>query len=330
MTARRAALDHVLGLIAGAPWSESLVLRGSMVMPAWVGGRAREPADLDFVVLPELNSPVDPFDPYPYVDRIDVVQQWPEAFDGAARYEIWTDGEEECETRGLRPRTPPDGLRWEMDPDSSGPVPPYDDLLDLVRRRPEVAPGVVLDADNARRDHTWGYAYSGYDTAGVRVLIPWRTEGVPGGEIQLDFALDERLPHPPVWTLVPRGDGGAPSIIRTASRELSLAWKLLWLHADAAAGEGPRCKDLYDAVLLAEDERTLLSPRILRRVLHGSSAGTRADGFGLDSVRFDEADWAAFRADHPGARGTAQGWLHRLTTALTSLSTRPDGASHQT
>lgn len=31
---------------------------------------------------------------------------------------------------------------------------------------------------------------------------------------------------------------------------------LLWLHADSAAGDGPRPKDLYDAVILAEDTRT--------------------------------------------------------------------------
>ncbi|MEU9412696.1 nucleotidyl transferase AbiEii/AbiGii toxin family protein [Streptomyces sp. NPDC048281] len=285
-------------------------------MPAWAGSRAREPADLDFVVLPERNTVVDALDPYPHVERIDVVQQWPEALDGAARYEIWIDGEEEYETRGLRPRTPPDGLHWQTDPDPSDPVPPHDGLLDLVRRRPEAAPGVVLVTDDARQDHTWGYAYSGYDTAGVRILIPFRADGVPGGEVQLDFALDERLPHPPVWTLVPRGDGGAPSIVRTASRELSLAWKLLWLYTDAAAGDRQQCKDLYDAVLLAEDSRTRLSPRLLRRVLRDSPTGAVPDGFTLDSVRFDETDWVRFQADRPNIQGTAQSWLQRLTAAL--------------
>ncbi|MGW0707253.1 nucleotidyl transferase AbiEii/AbiGii toxin family protein [Streptomyces sp. NPDC002643] len=325
--ARRAALDHVLGLIAGAPWSETLVLRGSMVMPAWAGSRARDPADLDFVVVPELNTPVDPLQPYPYVDRVDLVQHWPEALDGAARYEIWSDAEEECETRGLRPRTPPDGLRWDSEPDPADSMPSYDELLELVRRRPEVAPGVVLDPDAARQDRGWGYSYGGDETGGdgaggVRMLIPWRVEGGPGGEVQLDFALDERLPHPPVWNLVPRADGGAPSVVRTASRELSLAWKLLWLYADAASDDGPRCKDLYDAVLLAEDSRTRLSPRLLRKVVRGSLSGTAPDGFSLDAVRCDEADWTAFRADHHTVRGTAKDWLQRLTTALAPAVTR--------
>ncbi|WP_407918217.1 nucleotidyl transferase AbiEii/AbiGii toxin family protein [Kitasatospora sp. NE20-6] len=317
----------MLSLITEAPWSESLILRGSMVMPAWVGSRAREPADLDFMVLPELNTLVDELDPYPHVDRIDVIQQWPEAVDGAARYEIWSDGEEEYETRGLRPRTPPDGLCWELNPDPPDPVPPYDDLLDLVRRKPEAASGVVLDADNARMDRTWGYDYGGDGTAGVRILVPWQAEGVPGGEVQLDFALNERSPCAPVWTLVPRGDGGEPSIIRTAGRELSLAWKLLWLYADAADGGRHQCKDLYDAVLLAEDNRTRLSPQLLRKVVRDSLKGAVPDGFSLDSVQFDEADWVTFQADHPDVQGTAQSWLRRLTVALAVMSAPFDAAT---
>lgn len=39
-----------------------------------------------------------------------------------------------------------------------------------------------------------------------------------------------------------------------------------------------------------------------------------------DSVRFDEADRVAFRADHPGAQGTARDRLHRLTAALAAES----------
>ncbi|MFF5210150.1 nucleotidyl transferase AbiEii/AbiGii toxin family protein [Streptosporangium sp. NPDC000396] len=310
----------MLSLIADAPWSENLMLRGSMVMTAWAGSEAREPADLDFVVLSEPAVPVDSLDPYPYVDRIDVIQQWPEAAAGAARYEIWKDGEEEFETRGLRAIVPPEGFRWDRDPGPADPFPSYDDLLDLVRRQPEAAPGVVLRADSARRDLTWAYAYSGYGAGGLRIIIPWQAEGLPSGEAQLDFALDEKLPQPPVWTMMSRGDGGAPPIVRTASRELSLAWKLLWLHADGAAGGRSQCKDLYDAVLLAEDDRTRLSPQLLRKVLHHSPTSAGTSGFHLNSVRFGEADWAAFRAEHPGVRGTAQDWFHRLVTALTPVS----------
>jgi hypothetical protein len=50
--ARRAALEHVLGVLARSRWAGHLVLRGSVTMAAWVGEAAREPGDLDFVVIP--------------------------------------------------------------------------------------------------------------------------------------------------------------------------------------------------------------------------------------------------------------------------------------
>ncbi|MFZ4160536.1 nucleotidyl transferase AbiEii/AbiGii toxin family protein [Streptomyces griseoincarnatus] len=50
--ARRRALDLVLAAVAGSPWADTLVLRGSVLMAAWFGDAAREPGDLDFVVVP--------------------------------------------------------------------------------------------------------------------------------------------------------------------------------------------------------------------------------------------------------------------------------------
>ncbi|MDG6101848.1 nucleotidyl transferase AbiEii/AbiGii toxin family protein [Dactylosporangium aurantiacum] len=50
--ARRAALEHVLGVLTRSRWAEHLVLRGSVTMAAWVGEAAREPGDLDYVVTP--------------------------------------------------------------------------------------------------------------------------------------------------------------------------------------------------------------------------------------------------------------------------------------
>ncbi|MFE6921125.1 nucleotidyl transferase AbiEii/AbiGii toxin family protein [Nocardia sp. NPDC057663] len=49
--ARRAALDHVLAAVAGTAWAEQLMVRGSVLLRAWYGADAREPGDLDFVVL---------------------------------------------------------------------------------------------------------------------------------------------------------------------------------------------------------------------------------------------------------------------------------------
>ncbi|MGX1567132.1 nucleotidyl transferase AbiEii/AbiGii toxin family protein [Streptomyces sp. NPDC055506] len=50
--ARRRALHLVLDAIAGSEWVDSLVLRGSVLMSVWFGDAAREPGDLDFVVVP--------------------------------------------------------------------------------------------------------------------------------------------------------------------------------------------------------------------------------------------------------------------------------------
>lgn len=51
--ARRAAIDAVLAAVAASPYADSLVLRGSILLRAWYGQEAREPGDLDFVVVPE-------------------------------------------------------------------------------------------------------------------------------------------------------------------------------------------------------------------------------------------------------------------------------------
>ncbi|MEV7078133.1 nucleotidyl transferase AbiEii/AbiGii toxin family protein [Streptomyces sp. NPDC093516] len=50
--ARRQALELVLAAVAGSPWVDALVLRGSVLMSVWFGQAAREPGDLDFVVVP--------------------------------------------------------------------------------------------------------------------------------------------------------------------------------------------------------------------------------------------------------------------------------------
>ncbi|MEW9531236.1 nucleotidyl transferase AbiEii/AbiGii toxin family protein [Microbispora sp. NPDC049125] len=59
--ARRSAIDHLVRVVAGSPWSENLVLRGSLLLEAWIGEQARDPGDLDWVVVPHtvgLESPL--------------------------------------------------------------------------------------------------------------------------------------------------------------------------------------------------------------------------------------------------------------------------------
>ncbi|MFA1546096.1 nucleotidyl transferase AbiEii/AbiGii toxin family protein [Actinomadura chokoriensis] len=50
--ARRRAVGHVLAAISHSRWVDHLVLRGSVLLRAWYGEAAREPGDLDFVVVP--------------------------------------------------------------------------------------------------------------------------------------------------------------------------------------------------------------------------------------------------------------------------------------
>jgi hypothetical protein len=51
--ARRIAIDTVLAAISASEWAGHLVLRGSVLLKSWLGDVAREPGDLDFVVIPE-------------------------------------------------------------------------------------------------------------------------------------------------------------------------------------------------------------------------------------------------------------------------------------
>ena len=51
--AQRAAMQHVLQVVADSRWRDHLILRGSSVLATWFGDQAREPRDLDWVVQPK-------------------------------------------------------------------------------------------------------------------------------------------------------------------------------------------------------------------------------------------------------------------------------------
>lgn len=313
--AHRAALDHVLDLMTGLPCGDALVLRGSRLLRAWAGERAREPADLDFIVLPEQAVPVDRLDPYPYVSGLDVVQQWPEYAGGAGAHEMWKDEDEEFATRGIRAFVPPDGLHWDTEPDSA-PFAFREDLEAAMTRRRDAACGVRFDPDDMKTDGTWAYSYGEEGPGGIRLILPWTRPGGSGGRVQVDIAFDVPLPEPPAWTRIPLGpDGARELVLRAATPELSLAWKLLWLHADSATTAGPRPKDLYDAVILAEDSRVRLTPKLLRKVMDNVSPKIAVPA---------ATAWAEFAEASPGARGPARAWLDRLSTALPAGCLAPE------
>ncbi|MFD8632525.1 nucleotidyl transferase AbiEii/AbiGii toxin family protein [Streptomyces sp. NPDC059533] len=54
--ARRAAMDAVLLAVSRGEWVDSLVLRGSVLLAERFGEVAREPGDLDFVVIPRTQA----------------------------------------------------------------------------------------------------------------------------------------------------------------------------------------------------------------------------------------------------------------------------------
>ncbi|MFF7126324.1 nucleotidyl transferase AbiEii/AbiGii toxin family protein [Streptomyces sp. NPDC016566] len=93
-TARRQALHLVLASISESEWAEALVLRGSMLMSMWFGQSARDPGDLDFVVVPAAWR----IDEERTARMLDGIAEAAEAREGAVRFsarkavveDIWT------------------------------------------------------------------------------------------------------------------------------------------------------------------------------------------------------------------------------------------------
>ncbi|MGK4585948.1 nucleotidyl transferase AbiEii/AbiGii toxin family protein [Kitasatospora sp. HPMI-4] len=256
--ARRKALDTALAAVAASPWADHLVLRGSVLLTAWYGKAAREPGDLDFVVIPADWELADP--------RTDAM------LGGLA---------EAAERLGAD------------DPSPSG---------------------VRLHAAGAVHDEIWTYDR----VPGRRLVLPWTADGTPGGTVQLDFVFTEPLLAPPVRTAVPPlARAGGPADPRTtdlltADRELSLAWKILWLVTDGFA----QGKDLYDAVLLAES--VPLRYELLRDVFEGVDDGwwaTRPVSPEDMAESLESVEWDEFRKENPHV-GTAEEQAERLLAAL--------------
>lgn len=189
---------------------------------------------------------------------------------------------------------------------------------------------VSVYADAAQPDSIWTYDR----VPGRRLTIPWSAEGV-SGSLQMDFVFQEELWEQPDKLVL---DGLDPSdYLSAASPALSLAWKLLWLTTDA----WPQGKDLFDAVLLAEQYE--ISPRLLEAGLTDNGQKLKYD---LDAKKWDIArpalrrvfdhatrswseaeaneqtilglnvDWQNFVDEYPTVGGDAESWLRRLAAAL--------------
>ncbi|MBC8142320.1 MAG: nucleotidyl transferase AbiEii/AbiGii toxin family protein [Armatimonadetes bacterium] len=59
--ARRDVIRHLIGVVSRLPQSANLVLRGSLLLTAWLGDDAREPGDMDWVIVPETVDVSDEF-----------------------------------------------------------------------------------------------------------------------------------------------------------------------------------------------------------------------------------------------------------------------------
>ncbi|RKE21166.1 nucleotidyl transferase AbiEii/AbiGii toxin family protein [Streptomyces sp. TLI_171] len=242
--ARRTAMDAVLTAVADSGWVDHLVLRGSVVLRAWFGEAAREPGDLDFVVVPE---------------------------------------------------------DWAIDEARTA------DLLHGLTRAAAAATAdgpVRILAHEAVSEEIWTYER----VPGRRLLLPWEADGLPGGGVQLDFVFNEPLPVPPEPLEVAPG-----AVLNVATRELSLAWKLMWLHTDGH----PQGKDLYDAALLAGSVH--LRYAVLRDVFVPGEAHYAELPLGPESVPGageHRTEWFHFAGEYPESAGDEAAHHRRLAAAL--------------
>ncbi|MFE6835799.1 nucleotidyl transferase AbiEii/AbiGii toxin family protein [Streptomyces sp. NPDC057705] len=244
--ARRTALDVVARGVARSGWADSLVLRGSMLMSGWFGAAAREPHDLDFVVVP---------------------QDW---------------GIEEPRTGRLLTA-----------------------VAEAAERVAAEEGGLVMPAGGAVCEDIWTYER----VPGRRMVLPWSAPGLPGGQVQLDFVFNEPLPVAPEPAEV------AGVLLPAATRELSLAWKLMWLAGDLY----PQGKDLYDAVLLAED--CVLPYPLLAEVFRLSGEWEVGGGGHLPPTpaafeRFEGTDWTGFALEYPGLDCAGRRYEDRMLALL--------------
>jgi hypothetical protein len=244
--ARRNALETVLAGVARSGRADSLVLRGSMLMSVWFGQEAREPKDLDFVVVP---------------------------------------------------------ADWNIEEERTGAM--LDEIASAAQRVAEERGGpLTIDAGGAESEYIWTYDR----VPGRRMVLPWQATGLPGGQVQLDFVFNERLPAEPVTAAV------ADTELWAAGPELSLAWKVQWLLTDCYT----QGKDLYDAALLAE--RHPLRYELLHEVFRLSGEWpypqreevTFADV--EDALRYVE--WHHFAADYPRFADDEELYARRLLAAL--------------
>lgn len=200
------------------------------------------------------------------------------------------------------------------------------DFLRMVGKKPD-ADGVTI---STRRITNAGMGNDEYAPAkrqefeGRRLTFPWRGAGGKTGAVQIDIALDDAASVAPSWTPIPN-PVGEPTHVWAASPAASLAWKLAWLQRDAdafaATGTKAQGKDLFDAVLLAENTPL---PFALFYQIVGTRSGFTSTHYEEDFPLAWEVDWEPFVLAHPFVTGTAEEWQMRLALALAPTFTEAE------
>jgi hypothetical protein len=276
-SARASLLQTSLRAIANSSVRNDVLLRGSLTLNAWYGARARRAHDIDLVAMnPKI-------------------------------------GADSSEARDLL---------WELQ------ACVHEALLEAdVRVQDDAVTTGSASGPSITTDAIWTY-----DRAeGRRITLPWvfnASTGPMRDTIQIDVVFAEPIITPPRQELlfgsaratgdrdpqtrshVLAGDPALHAFLWFASKEESLAWKLLWLEGDAH----PQGKDLYDAILLAED--TALSCEVLKCV-YQSKGDAWKHGLDTSFVRSFGVEWEHFVAEYPKlANGTKAEALERLAKAL--------------
>lgn len=242
---RRQVIDHLLEIIHNSKWKDHLVLRGSLLLKAWLGAAAREPGDIDWVFRPENVGSND-------------------------------------------------SLSNEL----------FADLRRLTSENPAVG-AAVIEINKIAVDDIWTYERA----AGKRIIFPWQAENLPAGYVQMDVVFNEPLWAEPVQTFIPNYRDSSV-LIWSVNKEVSLAWKLLWLETDMY----PQGKDLYDAALLAE--QTHLSLDLLKQILQSGDWRPGGEELNIEFPLRWEIDWENFKLEYPWVEGEAKEWQARLSRAL--------------
>jgi hypothetical protein len=163
--------------------------------------------------------------------------------------------------------------------------------------------GVTID--DVRMEDIWTYDR----VPGRRIVYYWHADDTPTGTVQMDFVFGEELWAPPVQNDF-FADPANRSSLWTATRELSLAWKLLWLDTD----QYPQGKDLYDAVLLAES--TPISVDLIKLALADRLQRLGDRQLAPDFPLQWQIDWQNFKIEYPWVPGESSDWQKRLVSAL--------------